>query len=301
MSTQQRNQDTVTSPEVFIWETDSEQYTDDMRWIWYLVHKLEPEIKVVFTGGRVVPPQWYRAGVALKMARHATLIVSMTPNHHYAITFKVFEINESITPDSDSDDDDHIFGWAMSTQKKTSPMKKCVFVDLSQSDDETLIDIDTRSNDGSVEIITADDIRAGVCLTYGISFPPGQSSATSGAFVMSAEQRRLITTVPSASQTVMSLDEDVSPLTPLTQDTDTRPEYSARTKTTPRRSLLLEEREPVPSTEEGLEDAGQKVEDEDRELLEKLNRTLEFSELEIKRAQVCKVELDKYFHIGDNQ
>ena len=55
----------------------------------------------------------------------------------------------------------------MSTQKKTSPMKKCVFVDLSQSDDETLIDIDTRSNDGSAEIITADDIRAGVSLTYG--------------------------------------------------------------------------------------------------------------------------------------
>ena len=72
---------------------------------------------------------------------------------------------------------------------------------------------------------------------------------------MSAEQRKLITTVPSASQTVMSMDEEVSPLTPLTQDTDTRPEYSARTKTTPRRSLLLEERGPVPSTEEGLEDA----------------------------------------------
>ena len=124
------------------------------------------------------------------------------------------------TPDSDSDDDEQIFGWAMSTQQKkqNSPMKKCVFVepeviDLSQSDEGTLIDIDTRSNYGSAEIITADDIRAGVCLTYGISIAPGQTSVTSGAFVMSAEHRRLITTVPSASQTVMSLDEDISPLT----------------------------------------------------------------------------------------
>ena len=149
----------------------------------------------------------------------------------------------------------------MSTQKKqNSPRKKCVFVgpeviDLSQSDEETLIDIDTRSNEVSAETITADDIRAGVSLNYGILITPGQTSATSGAFAMSAEHRRLITTVPTASQTVMSLDEDISPLTPLTQDTVTRPEYSARTKTTPRRSLLLEEREPVPGTEMGLEDA----------------------------------------------
>ena len=54
----------------------------------------------------------------------------------------------------------------MSTQKKqNSPRKKCVFVgpeviDLSQSDEETLIDIDTRSNEVSAETITADDIRA---------------------------------------------------------------------------------------------------------------------------------------------
>jgi len=163
--------------------------------------------------------------------------------------------------DSESDDDEQIFGWAMSTQKKqNSPMKKCVFagpevIDLSQSDEETLIDIDTRSNDVSAETITGDDIRAGVSLNYGILITPGQTSATSGVFAMSAEHRRLITTVPTASQTVMSLDEDISPLTPLKQDTVTRPEYSARTKTTPRRSLLLEERGPVPSTEEGLEDA----------------------------------------------
>ena len=72
---------------------------------------------------------------------------------------------------------------------------------------------------------------------------------------MTAEHRRLITTVPTANQTTMSLDEDISPLAPLTQDTVTIPEYSARTKTTPRRSLLLEERELVSSTQVGLEDA----------------------------------------------
>ena len=71
---------------------------------------------------------------------------------------------------------------------------------------------------------------------------------------MSAEHRRLITTVPTASQTVMDLDEEISPLTPLTEDTVTRPEYSARTKTTPRRSLPLQEREPEPDTVE--EDQG---------------------------------------------
>ena len=160
--------------------------------------------------------------------------------------------------DSDSDDDEPIRGWAMSSQKKNSPMKKCVFVepeviDLSQSDEETLIDIDTRSNEVSAEPITADDIRAGLRLNYGILITPGQTSATSGAFAMTAEHRRLITTVPTASQTVMSLDEDISPLTPLTHDTVMIPEYSARTKTTPRR--ILEERGLVPSTEVGLEDA----------------------------------------------
>ena len=64
------------------------------------------------------------------------------------------------------------------------------------------------------------------------------------------------------------------------------------------RVLRLQE---IKAMQEGLEDAGQKIEDGDRELLEKLNRTLEFSELEIKRAQLCKVELDEYFHIGTNQ
>ena len=74
--------------------------------------------------------------------------------------------------DSGSDDDEQIFGWAMSTQqKKSSPMKKCVFIapeilDLTQSDDEILIDIDTRSNEASAETITAEDIRAGVGLNY---------------------------------------------------------------------------------------------------------------------------------------
>ena len=132
-------------------------------------------------------------------------------------------------------------------------MKKCIFIepevlDLTQSDEETLIDIDTKSNKDSAEPITADDIRAGVSLNYGILITPGQTSATRGVFAMSAEHRRLITTVPTASQTIMSLDEDISPLTPLTQDTVTIPEFSARTKTTPRRSLLLEEHGLVPST-----------------------------------------------------
>ena len=163
--------------------------------------------------------------------------------------------------DSDSDDDEPIFGWAMSTQqKKSSPMKTCVFIapevlDLTQSDDETLIDIDTRSNEASAETIKAEDIRAGVGLNYGIMITPGQISATSGVFAMAAEHRRLVTTVPTASQTTMSLDEDISPLTPLTQDTIPIPEYIARTKTTPRRSLLLEERGLVPSTEVDLDDA----------------------------------------------
>ena len=156
--------------------------------------------------------------------------------------------------DSDSDDDESIFGGAMSTQKRDSPMKKCIFIEPEVLE-ETLIDIDTKSNEDSAEPITADDIRAGVSFNYGISIAPGQTSATGGVFAMSAEHRRLAATVPTASQTTLSVDEDISPLTPLTHDTVTIPEYSARTKTTPRRSLLLDERSLVPSTEVELDDA----------------------------------------------